>query len=310
MRIYTLNPKDDWVIGTLAEEWTSMNKDIIADTVEQADIVWLLPGWLWSLVPSEKLKGKIVVTTVNHICPTKITDELVREIRERDKITDVYHVTSEITKSTLAQWTTKPIHVFSYWLNQETWRPLHNKDELRQKHRLPIGKKLVGSFQKDTEGTGKTRRPKPKLPKGPDLLCDYLESQKDVEVVLTGYHCKRQYVRRRLEQSRIRYHYFEKIKDLHQINELLNCLDLYVVTARTEGGPRAIVECAAAMVPIISTPVGIASEFLHPESVRLAQEIGQAIPHPDYAYEKVRKIMLPHGFDPFRRLFAQLFLEK
>ena len=38
-----------------------------------------------------------------------------------------------------------------------------------------------------------------------------------------------------------------------QLNELYNCLDLYIVSSRLEGGPQAIIECALSKTPIIST---------------------------------------------------------
>ena len=54
---------------------------------------------------------------------------------------------------------------------------------------------------------------------------------------------------------------------MHEINELYNCLDLYVVSSRVEGGPRAIVEAGITKTPIISTDVGIASELMSMESI-------------------------------------------
>ena len=57
-----------------------------------------------------------------------------------------------------------------------------------------------------------------------------------------------------------------------ELNELYNCLDLYIVSSRYEGGPQAILECAASKTPILSTKVGVAPEVLHPESI---YEIGR-----------------------------------
>jgi glycosyltransferase involved in cell wall biosynthesis len=54
---------------------------------------------------------------------------------------------------------------------------------------------------------------------------------------------------------------------LEVINELYNCLDLYIVSSRYEGGPRSIIECALTRTPIISTRVGIAPEFMDANSL-------------------------------------------
>jgi glycosyltransferase involved in cell wall biosynthesis len=39
-------------------------------------------------------------------------------------------------------------------------------------------------------------------------------------------------------------------------------LDLYLVTSRTEGGPKAILEAMATGVPIVSTKVGMAPDII------------------------------------------------
>ena len=67
-------------------------------------------------------------------------------------------------------------------------------------------------------------------------------------------------------QLGIKYYYFNMVS-IKQLNELYNCLDLYVVSSRCEGGPRAIVECGLTKTPIISTNVGIAPELMHEESL-------------------------------------------
>ena len=46
-----------------------------------------------------------------------------------------------------------------------------------------------------------------------------------------------------------------------QLNELYNCLDLYVVASRVEGGPQAIIECALSKTPIISTDMELPQNF-------------------------------------------------
>ena len=57
----------------------------------------------------------------------------------------------------------------------------------------------------------------------------------------------------------------EKISNsdiMDELNELYNCLDLYIVSSREEGGPKAIVESMASGVPIVSTNVGMAKDFI------------------------------------------------
>ena len=89
-------------------------------------------------------------------------------------------------------------------------------------------------------------------------------TEKNLKVLIAGY--RRNYVINELKKLDIDFINFEKPKT-KILNELYNCLDLYIVASRTEGGPMAILECGLARVPIISTDVGIASEILNPKSI-------------------------------------------
>ena len=147
-------------------------------------------------------------------------------------------------------------------MDREIFFKIEDKTSLREKWGLTGY--IVGSFQKDTEG--KTNDPK--MSKGPDIFVNIVEDiQKDhpdLLVVLSG--TRRTFIISELEKRGIKYKYFEMI-GLNEINELYNCLDLYIVSSRVEGGPRAIVEAGITKTPIISTDVGIASELMPMESI-------------------------------------------
>ena len=105
------------------------------------------------------------------------------------------------------------------------------------------------------------------MSKGPDQflkIVKELNLEKPVSVILTGY--RRSYLIKELQKENINFYYFEKVSQT-QINELYNCLDLYIVSSRVEGGPQAILECAITKTPIISTDVGVAAEILSKESI-------------------------------------------
>ena len=53
----------------------------------------------------------------------------------------------------------------------------------------------------------------------------------------------------------------------NEINELYNAIDLYLVSSRLEGGPKAILECAASQTKIISTDVGLVDDVLENEQI-------------------------------------------
>ena len=95
-----------------------------------------------------------------------------------------------------------------------------------------------------------------------------------------------------------------------ELNELYNCLNLYIVTSRVEGGPQSIVECALSKTPIISTDVGIASEILSKNSIFNMENFENAKPDINTAYKNSTSLMIPMGFDRFIEMFELLALKK
>lgn len=173
---------------------------------------------------------------------------------------------------------------------------------LRTKYQLPLNDFLCGSFIRDTEGSGISQGIYlPKLEKGPDLLCDYLEklnqSRKDLHVVLAGW--RRQYVISRLEKSKIPYSYYE-MPTQPILNELYQCLDLYPITARHEGGPQSLIECGLLDIPVISRDIGMASAVL--TRAAISDNVYEATP----CVPDIENLKLPFGYIPYRDLISSL----
>ena len=119
---------------------------------------------------------------------------------------------------------------------------------------------------------------------------------------MAGY--RRQYVINELESNDIRYNYFEK-PNLKTINELYNCLDLYIVSSRVEGGPAAIIECATNKTPIISSDVGTANQILHHKSIYTESTFLNAKPDTEFAYKKSLQFHLQTGMIKFNNMFLE-----
>ena len=134
------------------------------------------------------------------------------------------------------------------------------RDAARAALGLPEGAWVVGSFQKDGVGWGAGREPK--TIKGPDVLVDVLERLRDdvpeLHVLLTGP--SRGWVRAELERRGIPCtHVLAATRG--ELARAYHALDLYLVTSRQEGGPKAALETAAAGVPLVATRVGQAQEL-------------------------------------------------
>ena len=263
--------------------------------------MWLLAGWCWNQIPQQILKEKLVVLTIHHIVSEKFSEEKAKEFAFRDQFVDVYHVPCKSAALKVKSLTHKPIITQPFWANQYMWFEIKEKNKLRKKYNL-LGKYIVGSFQRDTEGSDLKS---PKLEKGPDIFCDIVEKMskeiKNIHVLLSGW--RRQYIINRLESNNIPYTYLE-LPPLSTVNELYNCLDLYIVSSRCEGGPQSIVECALTKTPIVSTDVGIAQLILSKESI--FDSSFKATPDVDQASKNVDILKMPAGFEPFRDIFLNI----
>ena len=191
-----------------------------------------------------------------------------------------------------------------FWVNQNLWFNIEDKKFLRKKFGVAEDSFLVGSFQRDTEGSDLIS---PKLIKGPDRFIEivkyYEAKNSNFKVILTGK--RRQFVINELERLNIEYLYFE-MANFETLNELYNLIDLYVVSSRIEGGPQAIVECGITKTPIISTDVGFASNILAAESIFDMDNFSVAKPNVNYAFQKSLEIQIPDGFNKFIKMFSEI----
>jgi glycosyltransferase involved in cell wall biosynthesis len=302
MKVFVLDAKENWVCDRFAMEWTEHNRELSTSALGEADVVWALAGWRWNHLPLEMLKNKKLVVTIHHIVPDKFDELKLQQFMIRDQFVDAYHVPCEKTKSQIQELTSKEIFVAPFWANPRLWFEISSKTALREKFAIDESCYLIGSFQRDTEGHDLIT---PKLEKGPDLFCDRVISMArdidNVKVLLAGW--RRQYVMHRLTEAEVPFYYFE-LPGFDVLNELYNCLDLYLVTARHEGGPQSIIECALSKTPIISTDVGCATAILSPDSI-----IGYsnpAVPNVKHAYNSVQHLNIPRGFEPFVNFFEEL----
>lgn len=301
-KIFILAAKENWITDHLEKEWKDNNKGLYTNNIKEADIVWILSDYIADQIPESEYKGKVVYTTIHHIVPWKITNDKRIHLNFLNRIT-TFFVTNQVhCQMRLAKYVTKPIRVIPLWHNENAWTCLRNTsgfnlNQSRTLYGIPEEDYfVVGSFQRDTEGAGIARGIyEPKLEKGPDLFVKSLltlrkKMEKNIFVVLAGY--RRQYVIQELKKHDIPYVYHEMCNDT-MLNNLYNCLDLYIVSSRVEGGPRAINECGLTRTPLITTDVGIARLMCHPDSFfdmsNVEETVVKAEPNVQYLYEEAQK---------------------
>ena len=140
-------------------------------------------------------------------------------------------------------------------------------------HSTLSGKYLIGSFQRDSLGSDLTS---PKWQKNPDLLLDILYNLKREDILLILAGPRRHYMIKQCIRRNIPYIFIGDIEYIHRgiddinvntlsldkISLLYNLIDVYIVSSKSEGGPKAVIEAALTKTPIISTRVGLAEDYL------------------------------------------------
>jgi len=263
-------------IGWAVDEDLKLTAKAVASIVdlvdlEQSEVVHSVWWEGLRMIPPESLSGKRIICNV--------PGEPFRYFAVPEHRAVMPLVGRWVTRTSQAREQMRSIgiesHLIPYLIDVDTFKPLGRDDEavasLRNQWSIPTGPYLIGSFQRDTEGSDLRS---PKLVKGPDVLLEILRGLKrcglDFHAVLAGP--RRHWLIACLSESGIPFTYIGERVDGDDIrintlpratlNALYNLVDLYVVASRSEGGPHAILEAAASRCKVISTPVGMAADVL------------------------------------------------
>lgn len=147
-------------------------------------------------------------------------------------------------------------------IDLDHFRPLspEQKMAIRESLNIPQDALCIGSFQKD--GVGWKDGLEPKLVKGPDIflrVVQQLKSRYKIHILLSAP--ARGYIKSGLESLGIPYQHYQ-LKNYWEIVRLYQALDLYLVTSREEGGPKAMLEALACGIPLVTTRVGMVPEVI------------------------------------------------
>lgn len=164
------------------------------------------------------------------------------------------------------------IHHIPLSVDSDVFLPVsrQSRQVARKTLAIPESAVVVGSFQRDGKGWGEGEIPR--LEKGPDVLIDTLKLLKPnlpkLFVLLSGP--ARGYVIRGLRKLNIPYRHVY-VADLQEMTRLYHAIDVYLVSSRQEGGPKALLEAWACRIPVVATKVGLArDQIVHGENGWLA----------------------------------------
>jgi len=189
--------------------------------------------------------------------------EYIKLLPEVSKYLSIIHTSCTITGKQLAGWGAdeNKIVIIPIGVDIKLFEKAgaYSRQSIRRKLGIPDNSICIGSFQKDGEGWEEGNSPK--FVKGPDIFCEVVKKlgeKNPVFVLLSGP--ARGYVKNKLSSYSIPYKHLY-LRNYQNIAKLYRAIDLYVVTSRAEGGPKALLESFASGVPLVSTDVGMVHDI-------------------------------------------------
>lgn len=245
----------------------------------------LKPEYFWIFYLKKLLKFKLISIVTNpFISRMEDYEEWTIErfnktnIRYLKKIVDLWVVPSQKLYSYLEKRGFKTF-LLPLYISNKVFYPINKtKKEICENLNLDFNKiqnrVVIGTFQRDSSYADFE---KPRWGKNPDGLINILKNIPKDKFVLLISSPRRHYIINQCKKNNIPFIFYGDIsfiinKDddlisnnhtLHEINQLYNLSDLYLVVSLLEGGPLAILEASLTKTLIFSTDVGMAPDFLH-----------------------------------------------
>ena len=218
--------------------------------------------------------AKIICVITNDI--TQAGDDLRRIIRKADLFVCANSSQRDVLLSKGVP--TQKIKHDPYFVSPNEFYNLNcTRDELASELKIDPsrlkGRILVGSFQRDSLNSDLS---KPKWQKDPELLAQVMSRLPKDRFTLVLAGPRRHYLVSRCKELEIDYVFVGdasahsgmtddvnlNILGHETINKLYNLVDIYLVSSKSEGGPKAIAECGLTETPVVATRVGLAPDVV------------------------------------------------
>ena len=216
---------------------------------------------------------RIAVTCSNFIDPSCSQFNKKDEFEKMKKIAKIWIAPSHKQKNILEQENCNVAYFpFSINFNIFKNRNLSKKEicnEFNIDYEKLKNKIIIGSFQRDSLGSDLMS---PKWEKNPDLLIELIKDLPRDKYILLLVGARRHYLIKKCREYNIPYIYAGveangddlhinsyKIIDMPKFYELI---DIYLITSKSEGGPKAAIESTAMKKFIMATDVGLCSDFI------------------------------------------------
>jgi glycosyltransferase involved in cell wall biosynthesis len=173
-----------------------------------------------------------------------------------------------------------------FYVSEHIFRPLKlTKQKIAAKLGIDYAriqdKYLIGSFQRDSLQDSLLDS---KWHKNPELIIEVMSKLDPEKYLLILAGPRRHYLVHKCIELGIPYLYYGDERFIHAvqddilannqsdeiINLLYNLIDLYLMTSKSEGGPKSVFEAALTQTLILATPVGLVPDFLTKQAICLA----------------------------------------
>ena len=294
-----------WICDRLKDQFMHYYPEYTTYRPDEAYYIGYIAPWNYLYIPvgytflewQELLKSKKVVATIHHIDADNLTaGKYSRQFKFiRTYASQIHSICPQTTRDIQKLGIfNAPIITKYLWERDPQFYSVSSEEKakLRRKYGIEADSFVIGSFQNDK----KSKAPEIFL----NIVLDMIKSGRKIEVVLSGRN--RNFLTYNFANLGVKYRYFSMVP-LEVINELYNCLDLYIVSSKYEGGPRSIIECALTRTPIISTKVGIAPEFMDANSLFDMNDwttYQNATPNPDILAQNVAFLGTEEYMEEFR----------
>lgn len=296
----------------------------LVDRIEDAETVHSVWDSALLKLPREALRGKRVMC---HVCTDVFALTQRAESLPLRQMVGLWVAPSQRALSALGAFGLRA-HAVPYTVDTDVFRPAAAPSETRRAVRrawgIPDDAYVICNFMRDSLGSDLLS---PKWEKGPEMLveiCRLLVARGfPLHVLLAGP--RRHWVRGKLAQAGVPYTFAGRVTDADDNREnnlpaselvkLYRASDLHLTSSRSEGGPRAVLECAATGVAQLSTPVGVAEDILEPCALFTA--VDEAVERIDEdraggllrnaALRHLERIEASHTASRAARLFAELY---
>jgi len=289
MRVLLIPDVFQWVLGTTAKQIAKCNPDIeflfcrgdahrdkvrwneLLALAEQSDVVhWISDvEYLNARAKMSSWVERPTLVNVHHV----LEDDDKHGLREYSH--EIVCTTSSWREFLRAKRGVRcPIHVIPHAIPAESFFPVDVKNKLRKSWGIPVKSFVVGIFANVSSKTAYRR-------KGTDM---FLETALKVgrELPRAQFLVAGPGWRQTIDDMTGR-----GLKVLHcpympnnseVLRQAYNILDAYMIVSRAEGGPVTLVEAMACGVPVVSTPVGMATGVIidHENGILIPMESAAA----------------------------------